>query len=577
MALITSEERFRKTFEQAPIGMILADLNGCYLKVNNAFCNLVGYSADELLKMNFLEITHEKDKAQNIELLNKLKTGEIEKFTLEKRFIRKDGTAVCCRVSSSIIRDELSLALYLVGHIVDITQAKEHEKELEEREEFYRQVFTDVTAIRLLIDKESMKIVDANPAACKFYGYSIDELRGMEMCKINILPKDEVRAKAHSVSDSGGCFLFDHKLKNGEIKKVEVHTGPVNIKGKTLLHSIIFDVTDKLKAEAGYKALFESMLDGFSLHEVICNSNGNPIDYSFLSVNPAFEKLTGYKADYIIGKKATEVMPDIDPFWIEAYGRVALTGEPFHKEQYIAGIGRYLNITAYRPIPNQFACIFVDVTERKHAEDNMRVSEEKFSKAFRSAPVMITLSNLEDGRFVDVNNEFIRISGFSLDEAIGKTSVELGWLTKDDRMHLIQTVQTEGSKNIEMNVRTKDNRTLTCLCNAEVISLGEKKCVLTLANDITTRKLLDEERAGTVELFHFLNTPSSTQELLDGVAELIRKYSKCEAIGIRLREGYDYPYVVTLGFPADFVSQENHICTREENGILFATATEIPF
>lgn len=123
------------------------------------------------------------------------------------------------------------------------------------------------------------------------------------------------------------------------------------------------------ESEGRYRNLFDNSLSGIALHEIVTDEQGNPVDYTFLEVNPAFEKLTGLAPAQIIGKRATEVLPGIEkePF-ISIYGRVALTGEPIRFEQSSESLGRSYEIAAFSPRRGQFAAMFTDITERKKAE-----------------------------------------------------------------------------------------------------------------------------------------------------------------------------------------------------------------
>ena len=121
--------------------------------------------------------------------------------------------------------------------------------------------------------------------------------------------------------------------------------------------------------EEKYRLLFTEMTSGFALHEIICDENEEPCDYRFIEVNPAFEKLTGFSREQLVGKTVRQVMPGTEDSWIERYGSVALTGEPVHFENYSRELDRYYEVTAYCPGPGQFAVIFSDVTRRKQAED----------------------------------------------------------------------------------------------------------------------------------------------------------------------------------------------------------------
>ena len=124
----------------------------------------------------------------------------------------------------------------------------------------------------------------------------------------------------------------------------------------------------QLETEGRYRALFNAMSEGFALHEVVCDARGEPVDYRFLEVNPAFERLTGLKRDGVLGKTVRQVIPDIEPFWIQTYGKVALNGQPAHFEYTSGALGRVFEVFAYSPAPRQFAALFVDATERRRAE-----------------------------------------------------------------------------------------------------------------------------------------------------------------------------------------------------------------
>jgi two-component system, cell cycle sensor histidine kinase and response regulator CckA len=111
------------------------------------------------------------------------------------------------------------------------------------------------------------------------------------------------------------------------------------------------------------RLLFDESSNGIALHEIICDESGAPVDYRFLDINPAFEKMTGLRADVVIGRTAREVIPNLEWTWIERYGRVALTGHSDEFESYNAAIGRHFLVKAYRPREGQFAVVFSDVTE----------------------------------------------------------------------------------------------------------------------------------------------------------------------------------------------------------------------
>lgn len=122
------------------------------------------------------------------------------------------------------------------------------------------------------------------------------------------------------------------------------------------------------ESEERYHSLFESMTEGFALHEIIYDERGVPRDYRFIDINPRFEELTGLKREDVIGRLVTEILPGEAPKWVELYGDVAMTGKSIHFDNYSPVLGRQYEVFAYRPAPRRFATIFMDITERKRIE-----------------------------------------------------------------------------------------------------------------------------------------------------------------------------------------------------------------
>ena len=150
------------------------------------------------------------------------------------------------------------------------------------------------------------------------------------------------------------------------------------------------DLTERRRAEEAvrrseerYRALFESMTEGFATHELIVDAAGRPIDYRFLEVNPAFERLTGLGRERLVGKTFREVLDGDDPRWVEEYGRVALTGTPAQFENYSPVLRRHYEVFAFRYAPMQFGVVFIDVTERRRAQDALTAAKAAAEEANR--------------------------------------------------------------------------------------------------------------------------------------------------------------------------------------------------
>lgn len=143
---------------------------------------------------------------------------------------------------------------------------------------------------------------------------------------------------------------------------------------------------------------------------------------------------------------------------------------------------------------------FRDITDRKKSEKALKESEDKFSRAFRNAPVWFSLSDLENGTYLDVNDEALRVSGFSRDEIIGKRSVDVGWISTENREILLNDIKSKGRIEYrEMNFTKKDGRIVTGLVSGEKMMLSGRECLLTATIDISRRKLAEAQVASEKE------------------------------------------------------------------------------
>lgn len=174
------------------------------------------------------------------------------------------------------------------------------------------------------------------------------------------------------------------------------------------------------QSEMRYRMLFQKMLEGFALHEILCDEVGVPNDYRFLAVNPAFEKLTGLKANLIIGRTVLEVLPHTERIWIDTYGKVALTGEPALLENFSSDLDKFFKVTAFCPSLGQFACFIQDITDIKRTEAALRESENRIQSIFRSAPVGIGV--VSNRVLKQANPQLCQMTGYPLEELIGQSA-----------------------------------------------------------------------------------------------------------------------------------------------------------
>ncbi len=275
----------------------------------------------------------------------------------------------------------------------ELSERKQVEKSLRENEEQYRTLVEQLPAIVFIDDATVMgRSLYISPQIETILGFSQQEWleRSPEIWQTQVHPDDLEWVHAGYIR----CFMVgephiaEYRISAADGRVIWLRDQAVRLSDENgnphLIHGVMYDITERKQAEEAlkmsegrYRELFNSMMDGFALHEIICDANGKPVDYRFLEINPAFERLTGLRSEDLIGKTVLEVLPNTEPYWIEAYGNVALTGRSMFFENYSGDIKRHFEVSVYCPQKGQFAVILLDITERKRVEENIhqRVTE----------------------------------------------------------------------------------------------------------------------------------------------------------------------------------------------------------
>lgn len=274
-----------------------------YIKNNAAHQKLAGYTLEDLSGKTPIEAAGEeigRILKSNYQRCVDLKAP----ITYEETLPFPAGTRTWLTTLTPVI--ENGLIKYLVGSRKDITVQRQAEKEREELFNRLQAMFNKHTAIMLLIEPYSGKIVDANPAACAFYGYTRDELLNMHIQDINMLPKEELEKKRlMALRKKQRYFYFSHRLKNGEIRLVDVYSCPISYKDEKLLYSIIIDVSDREKyKEELYreKEMFKTTLHSIGDGVVTTDEKGRIVVF-----NQVAEEITGWKEQEVKGKPFSEI------------------------------------------------------------------------------------------------------------------------------------------------------------------------------------------------------------------------------------------------------------------------------
>lgn len=353
---------------------------------------------------------------------------------------------------------------------------------------------------------ENGLVVRMNPVAEKLTGWKFNEAKGKNLGEIFFLISASTREPMNNPVDkvikSGEVIgLSNHTIliaRDGTERNISDSAAPIRdqdgiIKGVVLVFS---DVTETYKtreainaSEEKFRLLITRMHQGMAVHEAVYDKKGKFVDYRFIDVNASFESLTGLKRENILGKTVLEVMPGTESYWIEKYGYVVKTGNPISYENYSQELGRYYEVVAYRNRPNQFAVIITDITDRKIAEEELRVKDQAIASSINA----IALANLE-GNLTYVNNSFLKLWGYeNIDEVLGRSVLEF-WENKDGARIVAESVKEKGSYIGELKAKRKDGKLLELFLTSTLVYGTDEKPVQIMASfiDITERKIAEE-------------------------------------------------------------------------------------
>lgn len=422
---------------------------------------------------------------------------------------------------SFVVATSILLAAVLVAYAYRRRQAGvylalfESERQKRLSHEQFRTTLYSIGDGIITTDTES-RVREMNRVAEMMTGWTEAEARGIPLETVFKIINQDTRAKVHNpvgtvLREGVVVGLANHTLliaRDGTERAIADSAAPIcDDRGKVSGVVLVFsDVTEKYRVEAAlkkseqeYRMLFESMLDGFALHEVVCDETGKPSDYRFLSVNPAFERITGLSAQNVVGRTVLELLPGTEPEWIDRYGLVALTGRPMHFQEYSRALGRYFEIAAFSPKAGQFASVIADVTERKAAEEALRASEVRFRSLLQNVSSVAVWSFNLDGRVQYWNKASENLYGYTEEEALGCNTLDLMFPpeTRPEiaRANLEKIVATgEPMPLSELSLVRKDGSLVSVISSRAIVKTPDRPCEFFCFDiDITERKRLEAQ------------------------------------------------------------------------------------
>ena len=519
------EEKFKSVFESANVGKSITQLTG-EINVNKAFCEMLGYTQEELSNKKWQDITPVEDLPVVQNHLEPLLKGEKKSTRFEKRYICKNGTYLWTDVSVSVLKDSRDKPLHFITTIIDISQRKLAEQALLESNDRLQKVLKNDTVGVMFWDLTTGSMIDANDTFLNMMGYSRKDVQERELTWQKLTPPEYHQislAEIEKFQKTGrvGPYEKEYLCKDGS-RRWLVFAGSA-LEGNTCVEFCV-DISDRKESESALRLerdFSKSVID--SLPGVFYCYDEN---LKFKRWNKNFEVVTGYSQDEI------ELMSPLDLFagsekdlLLQKIRNVFATGFAEVEAHFATKDGTlipYFFTGASTVIGGQkhLVGVGIDISDRKRSEKALQDSEQKFSTLFEESSYAITLSSLPDGMILNVNSAFEQIFGYSKDETRGKTALELGINPDvDDRQRLYAELQKNGFvRNLDIELRIKSGEKRLFLINSDLIEIGSKKYFLNTIDDITERRQAEEKQARTYELL------TNLARLVPGVIYQYRLY-----------------------------------------------------
>lgn len=251
-ALRESEERFRTFFEEAPIGISVVDLNGRFVKMNKTYCEMLGYPEQELSQLTFADITHPEDVEKDWRYIDQIFKGELARYQLEKRYIKKNGEILWINLTATVIFDREGKACYGLGMVEDIGDRKRTEEALQATNQTLDSLIQACPLGITVLSLEDGTVKLWNPADEQIFGWSEQEVVGCFLPSILEDKRDEFLAQLDAIEQGGTLTAIEtrRRKKDGSVVDISVWACPVrDAQGNLSCMSIVADISDRKQLE----------------------------------------------------------------------------------------------------------------------------------------------------------------------------------------------------------------------------------------------------------------------------------------------------------------------------------------
>ncbi|MFW9893467.1 MAG: PAS domain S-box protein [Candidatus Thorarchaeota archaeon] len=514
--LRASESRFRLIFDHAPIGMSHAGMDGSLFRVNNALADMLGYTHDELTRLNVESITHPDDWKEECRLNQELLEGTRDVYTIEKRYYDNQGQIVWGRLNVSIKRNDTGTPEFVIGMVEDISENVKLRDELRSSGEFLNSIFEASPIAIDAYDSEGV-FIRANNACLDLFGIASEQvLNGHNIFSDpNLSENDKQKMQAGETLRFEGSFNFDmfkqqttiDTSKSGEEHHESV-IAPLGIDDSGNPRGFIIqtlDISERVKAErklqeseARFRAMFEHAAVGVARVDV---------SGEILEANKTLEDMLGYSSGELKGINAFDITTQEHREIESRFSRELIEGKRDSYNMikcYMCKNGRKIwgrltvsLVRNYSDNPEFTIGILEDFTKQKLAEEALRYSEAKFRRVFEKAGIGITLVGIDD-YIIDANSAYQEMLGYNIEEL---RQMKIADFTHpEDALvdaSLFKEILDKKRNTYQMIKRyiTKDGKTIWVNLTVTVVrdDDGEISYIIGMAENISDRKSAEED------------------------------------------------------------------------------------
>jgi PAS domain S-box-containing protein len=444
---------------------------------------------------------------------------------------------------------------FVSTQVAKAIEFKRAQEALRQSEAKFAKVFRSSPDAVMISTLDDGRYLDINEGFERLTGFSRAEVLGRTSVELGFWTDPGQRQefvqrlrRDGRIVDYVGTF----RKKSGERYTSMLSAEMVELGGQMCILTTERDITERRRMEEALRASEEKFARAFrSSPDAMVISRLQ--DGIFIEVNEGFLQLTGYAREEVIGQSSLKLN-----MWSSVETREQIVrqlrerGSVRNIEAEFLDKGGQMHIGLLSAELMNFGgepCMLAvtrDITQRKRMEEAVRMSEEKFSKAFHASPDAMVISSMSESRFLEVNESFLRLTAYAREEVVGRTSNDLRlWADPDHRVRVSHAVREKGGlRNEEFQLRTRSGEVLICLLSVDMVELGGQPCFLNVIRDITDRKQMEEALRYSEEryreLFENANDIVYTHDLagnftsLNRTGERLTGYTAEEALRLNI-------------------------------------------